>query len=195
MKESYSSCLKLMTNLELPVSLGSIFKDGEKLQYNSHIQIITVPDRILEKDNVRNAITSTYIEKLKVERDVDMYSIPVNDLFNLSSYDKNIVLMMKEGNEWYEMLEKLHSKFAEKYNVKEKGKYRPYIVLAEDCLETDEYLNNPELEMVLRDSLVHFEDFSMTYTNGFEDIKEINITSFNAVPRYFRVRELESEEE
>ena len=47
--------------------------------------------------------------------------------------------------------------------------------------------------MILGNSLVHFEDLVISYDIGEDEYKKYNLTSFCAVDRFFRERELRNE--
>ena len=104
---------------------------------------------------------------------------------------------MKNNNLWYDVCSQINKVFGKYYNVtSDFSTYTPHLTLAE--LEpglTEKYLDNETLKLVLRDSIVHFEDLVISYSR--EDSKEYdqyNITTNRAVDRFFRERELRSVE-
>jgi hypothetical protein len=128
------------------------------------------------------------------------FSCPVYDIFELSSFENDsgyVILKLKDNNLWYDVCSQINKVFGKYYNVtSDFSTYTPHLTLAE--LEpglTEKYLDNETLRLVLRDSIVHFEDLVISYSR--EDSKEYdqyNITTNRAVDRFFRERELRSVE-
>ncbi len=205
-----TSCLMLAANLETPVSLTAVF-DSEDLkdtgiEFDSHITILYARDKFLEKmellDNIMDVGSKatrddilTYISK---QRDFAEYAVPVLDLFELGNFENDsgyVVLKLKKDNEWFPILSTLNKGLMEKYGItSDFPNYTPHLTLAElEPGTTEKYINSETLKLILRGSLVHFEDFIVSYDTGDKVYKVHNLTTNHAVDRFFRIRELRNE--
>lgn len=211
--ERITSCLMLAANLEAPVSFTSVF-DSEDLkdtgiEFDSHVTVLFAKDRMLEKGELMKNIETAWwnsnprfdvMEKLRKEKSQEEYAVPVFDIFDLGSFENDsgyVVLKMKPKCEWYDILSTLNSGLMHIYGIKsEFATYTPHLTLAEVKPGlTEKYVTNETLRLVLRDSVVHFEDFIVSYDTGDKSYKVHDLTHNHSVDRFFRIRDLKSEEE
>ena len=183
--EDKDSCLMLMANLETPLSIASILEEGDvkEIIYDSNVTIFYANDPVIDrKDLVYNLPN----DKLRIQKDEEENLIPVLDLFELGSFENDdsdfLVLKMKTGSEWYDMVTSLNSKLVKIYGIKESFEtYNPHVTLAELIKGTaKKYLDSTVLRKVISNSMIHFEDFALN---------QYNLTNFCGVDRFFRIRE------
>ena len=204
-----SSCLMLAASLNTPVSLGAIFEANDLkdtgIEYDSHITVLYA-----RKDLSRQALLSdidflavndkgqSISDILKIEKKEEDFAIPVFEIFELGKFENDsdyVILKLKNTNQWYSILDKLNKYLGKKYEItSDYSTYTPHLSLAELYPGTaDKYLGDERLKMILGNSLVHFEDLVISYDIGEDEYKKYNLTSFCAVDRFFRERELRNE--
>ena len=209
-----TSCIMLAANLSTPISLDAIFDPSDLkdtgIEYDSHITLLYARDKFLEKEDILKRANSVIREDmpdfeyaslsdyLNYQKKFDDFVIPVYDIFDLSSFENDsgyVILKLKDNNIWYEITSKINKRLGKEYSVtSDFNTYTPHLTLAEvEPGMTKKYLENEKLKLVLRDSVVHFEDLIISYDEGDKDYKKFNITSFCAVDRFFRERELVKE--
>lgn len=210
-----SSCIMLAANLSTPVSMKAIFDSGDLkdtgIEFDSHITLLYARKFIDKREILPLLRTFDFgdipdlggrniQDFLEYQKNPLDFSCPVYDIFELSSFENDsgyVILKLKNNNLWYDVCSQINKVFGKYYNVtSDFSTYTPHLTLAE--LEpglTGKYLDNETLKLVLRDSIVHFEDLVISYSR--EDSKEYdqyNITTNCAVDRFFRERELRSVE-
>lgn len=202
METEINSYLLLEAKLDTPVLIDSVFSSGDlkEVNHDYHITIASTND-YLDRDDLRKNIDFSYMDLLNEQKDEELYSIPIFDLFDLSSFDNNdskyIVLRMKDNNSvWSDMVRDVNKKISKTYSITSNfGTYKPHITLATlySTAEKD-YLQSYELNSILKDSTVHFEDFIVSYELGNSGkFKQMSITTNNPVDRFFRIRDLDNE--
>lgn len=201
-----TSCLMLAANLSTPISLKSIFDEEDLkdtgIEYDSHITVLYAPEKYLNKTILTQSIAElnpTFLDYLYDHSDADDWSVPVLDLFDLGNFENDsgyVVLKLKKDNMWFNELSKLNKGLMKEFNVESAFKeYTPHLTLAEvNPGATGKYLKSESLRLMLEHSMVHFEDFILSYSEpGVKEYDVHNLTTNCAVDRFFRIRELEKE--
>ena len=210
MSELMNSCLMLAVNLDTPVNLGCVF-DSEDLkdtgiELDSHITLLYAQGKELPKQNLLEDVktilgerTIEFMDMLKNE-----HEYRVLDFFHLSSFENDsdyVVLKLNEDKrELFNDLFLINKGLRIKYDVSiDFDNYSPHITLAELKPGTaKKYLESEKLNIVLEDTYLDFYDIILSYgtSNDVKDRKQYHLTSFNSLPRYFKLfneeRELEA---
>ena len=206
-KGNLNSCLMLTANLQTPVSLSAIFDDSDLkdtgIELDSHITLLYAQGRDIPRANLLNDIkdilgyddTVEFLKYLEEEREEN-----VLDIFDLGKFENEsdyVVLKMKEDFGLFKYLRLINKGLAVKYEVPSKfDSYTPHLTLAESNPGTaQKYLDSETLRLVLKDSVMDFEDLIISYgsDNEVKDRLQYHLTSYAAVDRYFRLLELEKE--
>ena len=210
-----SSCIMLAVDLDMPISLGAIFKPRDLvnsgIELDSHITLLYTTG-ILNKDSVipdikRVFANSSLSKNIKdgfdffkfLESQKELNPKPVFDLFDLSYFERDnsdfVVLRLREDTGIFTILNTLNVGLTKAYNVKsEFSKYRPHVTLAEVKSGLGkEYSENESLELALENSKIRFEDIIFSYgveDNGKTEYKQWDLTNFYSVDRFFRKEKL-----
>lgn len=212
-EKKVTSCLMLAANLETPVSLATVF-DAEDLkdtgiEFDSHITILYARNKYLEKRELLKNVISlcetqskpNLFDRLKDDSDAEEFSVPVFDLFELGSFENDsgyVVLKLKKEGDLFEKLEILNKGLMKIYGItSDFPSYTPHLTLAElEPGRTEKYMNSETLQLILKGSMVHLEDFIVSYDKEGEDGFDVhNLTTHCAVERFFRIRELKRDYE
>lgn len=199
-----NSCLMWAADLRTPVSLSAIFNETDLkdtgIEYESHITVLYAADKFIEYEDpkLRELILplTTFISERKDKED---NYVPVSELFELSSFSNEndyLILKLKKDNDYYRIVKKTHDALMKNYNVSSKfPTYTPHITLAElEPGTSEKYLKDEVLERILRGSVVHLEDLIISYgEHKQQDTRVLNLTKFNSVDRFFRIRELKQQ--
>ena len=197
-----NSCLLWGVGLYTPVDLGSVFNEDDLydtgLELDSHITVLYSSNKILPKNTILEDIKlilgdekyEEFISYCKNERFRE-----VSDLLELSSFSNDsdyVILKLKKNNEIYGILNLINKGLRTKYRVESSfAEYTPHITLAELRKgEAQKYLANPELNHIIEDSRVDFEDLIYSSDNGDKIWKQKFLTQFKNVDRYFRIENL-----
>lgn len=191
-RKEINSCLMLMADLKLPVSLDAILEDEDLkdtgIEHESHITLFYAKDRIIKPEEVEST------KEIVVGKEENEY-VPVLDLFELGQFNNDsdyLVLLLKKDTELFEKLSKTHLEKVQFLNIEENfSSYNPHMTLAElNPGSAEKYMNDEILEKVLSDSMVRFEDIVLSYgETGKTDYDKKNITTTYAVDRFFRLKE------
>lgn len=191
-RKEINSCLMLMADLKLPVSLDAILEDEDLkdtgIEHESHITLFYAKDRIIKPEEVEST------KEIVVGKEENEY-VPVLDLFELGQFNNDsdyLVLLLKKDTELFEKLSKTHLEKVQFLNIEENfSSYNPHMTLAElNPGSAEKYMNDEILKKVLSDSMVRFEDIVLSYgETGKTDYDKKNITTTYAVDRFFRLKE------
>lgn len=196
-----SSCFMLATNIESPISFGAIFDDedliGTGVELDSHITILYAKDKRLPRKNIIPLLQECDKKNLddlmnlckKGEDGAKM----VLDYFDLDQFENDtdfIILKLKEDTKLFHILESLNSNLREKFKViSDFTTYQPHITLAEVKKgKGGKYVNHLGLESVLKETMFSLDDLTLSYSRGLT----YNLTTFNAVDRFFRLERLKN---
>lgn len=214
-KSINNSCLMMAMNLETPVGLGYLFDKedlhGTGVEVESHVTLlyasgIEIPKSDLLKD----------IEVLLGPREFDvlMKKLEEAELFpedwfgtiwELGSFSNDSdYLILKLTNSSDPTSDWIRSTFGvinkglkRKWGIESEYTYTPHITLAELKLGTvRKYLEDSRIYNVLSDSLLSWSDLVLSIGpsgDGVRDRIQYNLTSYNAIDRYFQLEELRKE--
>lgn len=210
MSELMNSCLMLAVNLDTPVNLGCVF-DSEDLkdtgiELDSHITLLYAQGKELPRQDLLSDIKTILGEKTIEFMNLleNEHDYKVLDYFHLSSFENDsdyVVLKLNEDKkDLFNDLFLINKGLRIKYDVSvEFDNYSPHITLAElKPGMAKKYMDSEKLNMVLENTYLDFYDIILSYgtSNEVKDRKQYHLTSYNSLPRYFKLfneeRELET---
>lgn len=210
MSELMNSCLMLAVNLDTPVNLGCVF-DSEDLkdtgiELDSHITLLYAQGKELPRQDLLSDIKTILGEKTIEFMNLleNEHDYKVLDYFHLSSFENDsdyVVLKLNEDKkDLFNDLFLINKGLRIKYDVSvEFDNYSPHITLAElKPGMAKKYMESEKLNMILEDTYLDFYDIILSYgtSNEMKDRKQYHLTSYNSLPRYFKMfneeRELET---
>ena len=199
------TCLMLAADLELPVSLASVFETTDLkdtgIEFNSHITIL-YSDSYFEKENLIPELQKIINESklalaggfrimdfLKTQNEIDK---PVLDLFDLGNFENEsgyVVLKLKTNTGLFDILSTMHYGLEKRFGIKSTFKeYNPHLTLAEVQPGTSKkYIESKELQNILKYGRVKFEDLIYSLDLGKKEYSVYDLTHFNSVDRFFRI--------
>lgn len=196
-----NSCLMLNCTTYLPISLLSIFDEGDLkdtgIEVEPHITLLYAPNQEISRFDILGDIETILGEKdfddfIKILKDEN--TEPLFKYFELGTFSNEsdyLVLKLRENNDIFKKLSLINKGLRAKYNVSTKfPNYTPHLTLAElEVGSAKKYLNNKSLNLILRDSYVSFEDLVISYgpSSTPVDRERYNLTTFNAVDYFFYV--------
>lgn len=201
-----NSCLMLNCSLYLPVSLSAIFSREDLkdtgIENESHITLLYAQGKEIPRMNILGDVETIlgskefddlieYIKSENTDRILD--SFEVGSFENDSDY---IVLKMKQSSKFYKTFGLINKGLRMKYEVSSEYSYTPHISLAELKPGTaKKYLEDPRINLILKDSFVSFEDLVISYgpSNTSVDRLRYNLTTFNAVDYFFHTENMRKE--
>ncbi len=198
--EYSNSCLMLSMSLYTGIDLSAVFKDedlvGTGIERDSHITVFFSPDKVISRigllDKIKTILgeDSDFIEKFKLQK-----KFKVLDYFELGKFENEsdyLVLKLQKDNELYNTLGILNTGLVSSYDIKPTFKdYTPHMTLAELQSGTAKnYIFSPVLGLILENAKFSIDDFVLSHGTKEGEYKQFNITSVNAVDRYFRQKEL-----
>ena len=201
-----NSCLMLNCSLYLPVSLSAIFSREDLkdtgIENESHITLLYAQGKEIPRMNILGDVETIlgskefddlieYIKSENTDRILD--SFEVGSFENDSDY---VVLKMKQSSKFYKTLGLINKGLRMKYEVSSEYSYTPHISLAELKPGTaKKYLEDPRINLILKDSFVSFEDLVISYgpSNTSVDRLRYNLTTFNAVDYFFHTENMRKE--
>ena len=196
----------LNCSLYLPVSLSAIFSREDLkdtgIENESHITLLYAQGKEIPRMNILGDVETIlgskefddlieYIKSENTDRILD--SFEVGSFENDSDY---IVLKMKQSSKFYKTLGLINKGLRMKYEVSSEYSYTPHISLAELKPGTaKKYLEDPRINLILKDSFVSFEDLVISYgpSNTSVDRLRYNLTTFNAVDYFFHTENMRKE--
>ena len=200
-----NSCLMLSMSLFTGIDLSAVFKEedliGTGIERDSHITVFFSPDKVISKIGMLDKINtllgedSDFIGKFKLQ---ERYK--VLDYFEVGKFENEsdyLVLKLQKDNELYDTLGILNTGLVSAYDIKSTFKdYTPHMTLAELQPGTAKnYMFSPILGLILESAEFSIDDFVLSYGTEESEYKQFNITSENAVNRYFRQKELFKDKE
>lgn len=192
-REQRESCLMLAVNLEMPVQFDSLLneddlKDGEATLKDYHITLYYKDGEFIEgKDAKRTVLTPELASSMK---ESDYESVTENfDLGMFSGGDHDhLILRLKEESPWFKLVKDANKKMCSKWGDNPKfPDYKPHVTLATLNKGTaSKYLMSKEIDLVLKSSVVRFEDLVISYERNYQ----VDLTINKSVERFFRLKEL-----
>lgn len=213
-----NSCLMMAMILETPISLAYCFA-SEDLKYpeiESHVTLLYAQGYEVEKEEISELkrlvwdVMSYSDREYVLEQLKDEQYLPSDwfgTVFTLDKFSNDkadyLILKLNEKDPLGEVLGRIfriiHKTVKSRWGVKTTfSNYTPHITLAvlfPGC--ADKYLEDIELHHVLEDSHLALSDFILSVgpasENGDPDRIQWNLTTFNAVDRYFKLIEAKKE--
>ena len=203
-----NSCLMLAVNLMTPVDLAYIFDSPDLkdtgIELDSHITILYAQGKELPRQNILQDIKdilNDYDDFLEVYCKNTVFYKAL-DIFDLGSFENDsdyIVLKLKKNFDLFGKLSLINKGLRIQYDVSSDfDTYTPHVSLAElEPGTAKKYLESENLKTVLENSYINFEDLILSYgkSNEPKDRKQYYLTQFKALDRYFRVQNLEKDNE
>lgn len=200
-----NSCLMLSMSLWTGIDLSAVFNKedlvGTGIERDSHITIFYSPKKVVSKDGMLDKIKTILGEDNKLlESFKDHDRFKVLDYFELGKFENGsdyLVLKLQPGCELYDSLEMLNSGLTSTYDIKQTfNTYTPHMTLAElEPGKAKEYMFSPTLGLILESAEFSVDDLVLSYGDEEENYKHLQITSENAISRYFHQRELERDKD
>lgn len=195
----------LSTSLWTGIDLSAVFKEedlvGTGIERDSHITIFYTPKKVVPREGLLDKIKTILGEDNKL---LDKFKkrdrFKVLDFFELGKFENDsdyLVLKLQPGSELYDSLSMLNSGLTTAYNIKQTfNTYTPHMTLAElEPGKAKDYMFSPTLGLILESAEFSLDDFVLSYGDEYENYKHFQITSENAISRYFHQRELERDKE
>lgn len=201
MENNINSCLMLACALYTPVNLSSVFDSSDLkdtgVELESHITLLYAMGLRIPRENLLSEIEmilgeEDFNELLSTLENSEWSNSRVFDEFELSSFKNDldyIVLKLKKESKYYKVFSLINKGLRSKYGVSSDYLYTPHLTLARLVPgKSEKYLGSEKLKLILDHSLISFEDLTISYgpSNVVEDREKYNLTTFNAVSRYFR---------
>ncbi len=202
--EYKNSCLMLSLSLWTGVDLTAVFDEEDLkdtgIELDSHITIFydekVIPrERMLEKIKTILGEDNKFLDSFKTQD-----KLKVMDFFEIGKFENDsdyLVLKLQPGNDLYNNLGILNTGLVSAYDIKSTFKdYTPHMTLAElNPGKAKKYMFSPTLGLILETAEFSVDDLVLSYGDGEGNYKHFQITSENAVSRYFRQRELQRDKE
>ena len=198
-----SSCLMLSTSLWTGIDFSAVFKDEDLIdtgiERDSHITVFYSPDKIVPREgllsNIETLLGEEEYKKLTKELK-DNEPMRILDFFELGKFENDkdyLVLKLQPENFLYDSLKILNTGLTSAYEIKSTfNEYVPHMTLAMlQPGKAKNYMFSSTLGLILETATFSIDDFVLSY--GEE--KKYQITTYNAVTRYFRQKEQERDRE
>lgn len=198
-----NSCIMLMTSLWTGIDFYAVFDEEDLkdtgIEYDSHITAIYTTE-IIQKAGVLDTIKVSLgdywkdLESLMIENE----KLKVSDYFEISKFENDsdyVIFKLREDTDLYKIMSLINKSLSSNFGVKsEFTSYTPHMTIAElEPGTASKYMFSPLLSEIYEKAVFSIDDLVISY--GIEDkpgeYKQFNLTSFNAVNRYFRQKELE----
>ena len=183
------------------IDLTAAFKDEDLMangiERDSHITVLYSEGKELPRTDLVG-IMSTILGKLEWENLIkefkDQTPKKIIDHFSLGMFEGDgqdyLVLRLQPDSPLYNTLHILHTGLKGHFGVKTKfPDYKPHMTLATlEKGKAKDYMFNPTLGLILEKATFTTDDFIISYGDSgvYEDYKRYQITTENAVSRYFR---------
>lgn len=199
--EEGDSLVALAIEIESPVIFETAFDlddlVGDGVELNTQVILLFAKYQEINKKEIMPLLQNYCPKELEdiVNLCETKEQFDVLDYFDLDTYsDKSssyvILNLKKEGKDdddrLYKALKAIHKVIKNKYCLDDsdmKLEYSPHIILARVNKGLGKkYANSKLLESILENSKFSLDDFTISYHNGTH-----NVTTFNAVERFFRL--------
>ena len=208
MMEFNSSCVMLMTSLWTGIDLYAVFDEEDLkdtgIEYDSHITTLYAGDIVIPKnevlENIKNSLGDYWddLENLMKENE----KLKVSDHFEISKFENDsdyVIFKLREDSDIYRLTSLINKGLDRIYSVKgDFSTYTPHMTLAELEVGTaSKYMFSPLLSKIYENAVFSVDDLVISYGQKDKpgEYKHYNLTSFNAVTRYFRQKELERDKQ
>lgn len=205
MTKYIDSCLMLSLSLWTGIDLTAVFKDedlkGTGIERDSHITVFFSPDKVIPREGMLEKIKTIlgddnkFLDSFKTQD-----RLKVMDYFEIGKFENEsdyLVLKLQPGNDLYNNLGILNTGLTSAYDIKSTFKnYTPHMTLAElESGKAKNYMFSPTLGLILETAEFTVDDLVLSYGDDENNYKHFQVTSENAVSRYFRQKELERDKE
>lgn len=196
-----NSCIMLGLTFWTGIDLSAVFKDedlmAQGIERDSHLTVLYSEGKELPlggmKDQMKTILgESEWKDLLHEFKSQDPKKIV--DHFSLGMFEgmgqDYLVLRLQPDSPLFDILQILHTGLKGYYGVKTKfPEYKPHVTLA--ALRegrAKDYMFNPVLNLILEKATFTTDDFILSYGESgvYEDYKKYQITTENAVTRFFR---------
>ena len=213
-----NSCLMMAMSLETPVDLGYLFDtedlQGTKIEFETHVTLLYAPGVVIPKEGMLDDIESligprefdVMINKLRNAAELPKgWFGSIWELGSFSNDSDYLVLKLTNVDNPYaswlrDTFGVINKGLKRKWGITSEYPYTPHITLAELKPGTvGKYLEDSKIKKVLSDSILSFSDLVLSIgpsggdMGGGKDRKQYNLTSYNAVNRYFQQETLRKE--
>lgn len=204
--EAYSnSCLMLMSSLWTGINLRAAIDEEDLkdtgVELDSHITVLYAPNQVLPRESlyksIEDLIGDDYFQDLEniLKKDEKM---KVFDFFELSKFENDsdyLILKLLPETDLYRLLSLINKNLVQLFGIKsEFDTYKPHMTLAElEKGTAKKYVLSSQVLKILESAVFSLDDLIISYAivDKPGEYKHFNITSYNAVDRYFRQKELE----
>lgn len=209
MNEFNSSCVMLSTSLWTCVDLFALFNDDDLkdtgVELNSHITLLFSSDRVYPKsdilDSIKRSLGDTEWDNFK-DLLKSKEKLKVTDYFDLSKFENDsdyVILRLRDDSDLFRELGMINKGLSLELGIKgDYGVYKPHMTLAElEPGAAKKYMFKKTLTHAVETALFSVDDLVISYgiKNKSNMYKEFNLTSYNAVDRYFRQQQLQKNKE
>lgn len=196
-----NSCLMLGCTLYTGVDFTAAFKSedliGQGIERDSHLTVLYSEGQEIPKKELPE-VMETILGETDWENLISEFKAqnpkPVTEYFSLGVFSGDgqdfLVLLLQPDTPLYDTLQILNTGLKGHYGVKTKfSDYKPHMTLAafKEGVAKD-YIFNPVLGLILEKATFTLDDFILSYglPDEPDDRKRYQITTENAVSRYFR---------
>lgn len=200
--EPVNSCLMLATTLWTGIDLSAVFKTEDLIdsgiERDSHITVFFSPDKVVPREGLLDKIKVLDSDLISKFKEQNRYK--VLDFFELGKFENDrdyVILKLQPDNFLYDALNVLNSGLTSSYDISGTFKtYTPHMTLAQlQPGKAKDYMFSPVLGLILETAVFSIDDFILSHGDGEGTFKQFQITTENAVSRYFRQKELERDRE
>lgn len=205
-----NSCIMLDLTFWTGIDLSAVFKDedltAQGIERDSHLTVLYAEDTEIPhkglQENMKTILGDSDWKEL-LEEFKSQNPKKILDHFSLGVFEGDgrdfLVLLLQPDSPLYDSLQILHTGLKGFYKVKTKfPEYKPHMTLATlEKGKAKDYIFNPVLNLILEKATFTTDDFVISHgdTGVYEDYKRCQITTENAVTRFFRQLRLEKEAE
>lgn len=196
-----NSCIMLGLTLWTGIDLTAVFKDEDLMangiERDSHITTLYSEGKEIPRENLEETM-KTILGKEDWDKLLSEFKkqdpLKVVDHFSLGIFEGDgqdyLVLRLQPESPLFDTLYILHTGLKGHFGVSPKfPDYKPHVTLATlEKGKAKDYMFNPTLNLVLEKATFTTDDFIISYgeTGVYEDYKRYQVTTENAVTRYFR---------
>ena len=203
MMEFNSSCVMLMTSLWTGIDFYAVFDEEDLkdtgIEYDSHITALYSGDLVIPKnealENIKNSMGDYWedLENMFKENE----KLKVSDHFEISKFENDsdyLIFKVREDSDIYRLMSLMNRGLSRAYGINSEFTYTPHMTIAElEVGKASKYVFSPLLSKIYENAVFSLDDLVISYGQKDKpgEYKKYNLTSFNAVSRYFRQKELE----
>ena len=196
-----NSCIMLGLTFWTGIDLSAVFKDEDLvangIERDPHITVLYSEGKELPRTDL-SGVMKTILGNSDWEKLLSEFKkqepLKVIDHFSLGMFEGDgqdfLVLRLQPESPLFDKLHILHTGLKGHFEVKTKfPDYKPHMTLATlEKGKAKDYIFNPVLGLILEKATFTTDDFIISYGDSgvYEDYNRYQITTENAVTRYFR---------